>query len=72
MAHAGATRAVIRNLSRETGIWDSPGDRFSRQDLQRFIADSKRWLLDKSNLKGSTIGNADWAEVYAYFRDEES
>jgi hypothetical protein len=70
MTHKGSTRAVIRNLSREDGIWDSPGDRFSNQNLERFIADASSWLRDKSELKGSTIDTADWREVYAAFRAE--
>lgn len=69
MANKGSTRAVIRNLDRETGIWDSAGTRFSNQPLDPFIASAKSWLRDRSNLKGSTIDSADWAEVYAYFRE---
>jgi len=62
---------VIRNLSREDGIWDSPGDRFAVQPLDLFIGNAKRWLGDKSELKGSTIDSADWPEVYAAFRVTE-
>jgi hypothetical protein len=69
MANKNSTRAVIRNLAREDGIWDSPGDRFAVQALDLFIPDAKSWLGDKSNLRTSTINSADWAEVYAYFRE---
>lgn len=72
MANKGSTRAVIRNLSIESGIWDSPGERFAVQPLELFIADAKSWLGDRSNLRSSTIDSADWVEVYAAFREEES
>lgn len=68
MAHKGSTRAVIRWLSTETGIWDSAGDRFAVQSLELFTEDAKNWLRDKSTLRGSTIDTADWREVYAAFR----
>lgn len=68
MTNKNSTRAVIRNLDVETGIWDSAGNRFSNQSLEGFIASAGSWLRDRSNLKGSTIDSADWAEVYAYFR----
>jgi hypothetical protein len=69
MTNKGSTSAVIRNLAREGGIWDCPGDRFAVQPLDLFTADAKNWLGDKSNLRTSTIDSADWAEVYAYFRE---
>lgn len=70
--HKGSTRAVIRNLSKESGIWDSPGDRFAVQSIDLFIPNAKSWLRDRSNLRDSTIESADWTEVYATFREEES
>lgn len=68
----GATRAVIRNLSREDGIWDCAGDRFATQPLELFISDSVKWLGDKSNLRSSTIDSANWPEVYAAFREDQA
>ena len=69
MARKDSTRAVIRNLSHEDGIWDCPGDRFAVQTLDLFIDNAKSWLGDRSNLKNSTLDSADWAEVYAAFRE---
>ncbi len=69
MPHRGATNAVIRNLMVDTGIWDSPGDRFAVQPFEPFVADAKSWLGDRTRLKTSTIESADWPQVYEYFRE---
>lgn len=69
MSNRASTRAVLRNLDRETGIWESAGIRFSNQSLDLFTDNSNRWLRDRSELKDSTLESADWREVYAYFRD---
>lgn len=64
-----ATRAVLRNLDKTPpgGMWETVGDTIANQPFEAFVRAAKRYLGDKTELKGSTIESADYAEVHAYY-----
>jgi hypothetical protein len=63
-----ATRAVFRNLSKETALYTEAWESFSLDTVDDFSRDAKSWLGDKSELRGSTIETADYAELLVWFR----
>jgi len=72
MTHKRATNIVIRNLEHDHPdyylhkVWE----RLSLVSLESFQTDARRWLADKSELRGWSLDNADWREVYAHFVSE--
>ncbi|WP_019057763.1 hypothetical protein [Streptomyces prunicolor] len=44
------------------------GDGLPLDDIEDFTQAAKRWLGDKSELASKTLEEADWSEVYAYFK----
>lgn len=63
-----ATRAVMRNLQKSDGhepVGYSFGGRHT--DLESFIRNAKAWLGDCTELRSSTIENADYTVVYEHF-----
>lgn len=65
-----ATRNVFLNLHKETDMWKSAGEQFSTESLEVFTDQAKAYLGEHSNLSHKTIANANWVEVYEYFRKE--
>lgn len=64
-----ATRAVIRNLTKSTGMHREAWESLQSGSVEEFRADAISHLGDKSNLRTATLESADWAEVYAHFYD---
>jgi hypothetical protein len=67
-----ATRAVFRNLDKETPYryhaWESHLSHDT--SLEEFTSSAKRYLGDQSELSTDTIENADWQKVYDYFKSQ--
>jgi len=62
------TRHVSINLNKSVGGNKDAWQRFSLDSLEDFTRQAKAYLKDASNLKGSTIDGADYAELLEYFR----
>jgi hypothetical protein len=65
-----ATKHVFRNLQRDLSMWNLVGESFPMDSMESYRDAAKRWLGDKSELSTTTIEEADWTEVYEYFRGE--
>lgn len=69
--YGGATGAVGRRLQKADpdyglrAVWE----RLSLESLEDFIRDAKAWLGDRSELRTTTINSADYAELFAWFRE---
>lgn len=68
MPHKGATRAVVRNLTKDAGDRREAWESMSLESVEEFTDHAKAWLRDRSELRTSTIENADYAELLQYFR----
>jgi hypothetical protein len=69
-----ATKAVMRNLQRADGQRNSQepiGASFVGEAaaLEEFTTAAKAWLRDKTELRTTTIDNADYNVAYHYFRE---
>lgn len=68
--YGGATGAVGRWLQKDhpdyglSAVWQH----MSLDTLENFTRDAKAWLGDRSELRSTTINNADYAELFRYFR----
>jgi hypothetical protein len=65
-----ATRAVMLQLQKRYGMWESVGSSFQMDSLTSFTHDAKAWLGDKSELSGRTIDSADYQVAYEHFKTE--
>jgi hypothetical protein len=63
------THHVAINLFKRGNSLSEAWQHFSLESLEDFTKQAKMYLKDKSNLKGSTIDGADYAELLDYFRE---
>jgi hypothetical protein len=66
-----ATKAVIRNLHRSTGMWSEAWEQLSMETEEDFREGARRYLGDKSELRTGTLDRADWSVVFAHFVAEK-
>jgi hypothetical protein len=62
------TSHVSRNLQKPLPGLREPWQSCSLENVEDFSRQAQEWLRDKSNLRGSTIENADYAELLEHFR----
>ncbi|WP_410657830.1 hypothetical protein [Amycolatopsis sp. lyj-112] len=63
-----ATNAVFEELQKEDGMYHVVGEKFSTEDLAGYIELASRWLKDQSELTTWEIREANWEEIYNYFK----
>jgi hypothetical protein len=69
LSKALCTRHASINLHKPTGMHKEVWQSFSLDNLEDFTRMAKNHLRDASNLKTSTIDNADYAELLDWFRE---
>lgn len=69
--NAGATRAVIRNLTKSTGMHSEAWEALQHGSVEDFRTDAISYLSDKSDLRTVMLESADWTAVYVHFHGSE-
>lgn len=49
-------------------MWETNGERFSVESPEVYADQAKAWLGDNTELRGKTIEEADWPEIYQHFK----
>ncbi|MFE7313827.1 hypothetical protein ACFU7T_12070 [Streptomyces sp. NPDC057555] len=63
------TRQVMENLFKEQNHMIPAGEQFSVESMEQYRKEAQAWLGDRSELSGRVMRNADWEEIWRYWRD---